>query len=185
MEIYVVNEGDTLQSISDRFDVSVSRLAYDNEIFQGEIVVGQALIIVRPEIVYTVEEGDTLNSIAENFGITVNDILRNNSFLLHENFLLPGRELVITYNIKNIDRLDIDNISTDNSGTYDIISVNSENNNDDINNNNLQTDDNRNNYVINGSRNIDIYGYAYPFIREDVLEEASLYIDGLRPFSYG
>ncbi len=185
MEIYVVNEGDTLQSISDRFDVSVSRLAYDNEIFQGEIVVGQALIIVRPEIVYTVEEGDTLNSIAENFGITVNDILRNNSFLLNENFLLPGRELVITYNIKNIDRLDIDNISTDNSGTYDIISVNSENNNDDINNNNLQTDDNRNNYVINGSRNIDIYGYAYPFIREDVLEEASLYIDELLPFSYG
>lgn len=140
MEIYVVNEGDTLQSIADRFDVSVSRLAYDNEIFQGEIVVGQALIILQPEIVYTVEEGDTLNSIAESFGSTVNDILRNNSFLLNENFLLPGRVLVISYNDNN------DGITTD---------------------------------------NIDIYGYAYPFIREDVLEEASLYIDELLPFSYG
>lgn len=140
MEIYVVNEGDTLQSIADRFDVSVSRLAYDNEIFQGEIVVGQALIILQPEIVYTVEEGDTLNSIAESFGLTVNDILRNNSFLLNENFLLPGRVLVISYNDNN------DGITTD---------------------------------------NIDIYGYAYPFIREDVLEEASLYIDELLPFSYG
>lgn len=140
MEIYVVNEGDTLQSIADRFDVSVSRLAYDNEIFQGEIVVGQALIILQPEIVYTVEEGDTLNSIAESFGLTVNDILRNNSFLLNENFLLPGRVLVISYNDNN------DGKNTD---------------------------------------NIDIYGYAYPFIREDVLEEASLYIDELLPFSYG
>lgn len=140
MEIYVVNEGDTLQSIADRFDVSVSRLAYDNEIFQGEIVVGQALIILQPEIVYTVEEGDTLNSIAESFGLTVNDILRNNSFLLNENFLLPGRVLVISYNDNN------DGITTE---------------------------------------NIDIYGYAYPFIREDVLEEASLYIDELLPFSYG
>lgn len=168
MEIYVVNEGDTLQSIADRFDVSVSRLAYDNEIFQGEIVVGQALIIVRPEIVYTVGEGDTLNSIAESFGITVNDILRNNSFLLNENFLLPGRVLVISYD--DNDGLTTDNIGTDDSGTNNIMPVDFENNNS---------------VDISNSRNTDIYGYAYPFIREDVIEEASLYIDELLPFSYG
>ena len=144
MDIYVVNEGDTLQGIAALYGVSPSRLAYDNEVLRGEIVPGQALIIVRPEVVYTVKDGDTLTDIAESFGISVNQILRNNSYLLNESFLIPGRELVISY---------LDSVEPEDS-----LEVNAD---------------------------IDIYGYAYPFIREDILEEASLYIDELLPFSYG
>ena len=138
MNIYIVKEGDTLSGIAELFDVSVSRLAYDNEIIRSELVVGQALIILDPDIVYTVKNGDTLYGIANSFGISVNDILRNNSYLLNENFLVPGREIIISYERNNEDK------ST-----------------------------------------TDIYGYAYPFIKEDVLEEACLYIDELLPFSYG
>lgn len=144
MDIYVVNEGDTLQGIAALYGVSPSRLAYDNEVLRGEIVPGQALIIVRPEVVYTVKDGDTLTDIAESFGISVNQILRNNSYLLNESFLIPGRELVISY---------LDSVEPE-----DPLEVNAD---------------------------IDIYGYVYPFIREDILEEASLYIDELLPFSYG
>ncbi|MBE5923297.1 MAG: LysM peptidoglycan-binding domain-containing protein [Lachnospiraceae bacterium] len=139
MYIYVVKEGDTVNDIAQMYGVSTARLLYDNEIFNGQIVPGQALIVLVPAFLYEVNEGDTLYAIANNFGVTVNDILRNNSYLLNESFLLPGRELVIEYEKNDGDLL----------------------------------------------KNKDIFGYAYPFIREDVLEEACLYINELLPFSYG
>lgn len=136
MEIYVVKQGDTLQSIAAQFGVSVARLAYDNEIAGEDLVVGQALIIVRPETIYTIQNGDTLQSIAETFQTTVLQLVRNNSYLLNEDFLLPGRQIIIAY--EDVQR-----------------------------------------------RNIEIFGYAYAFIREAVLEECCLYIQELLPFSYG
>ena len=136
MEIYVVKPGDTLQSIAAQYGVTVARLAYDNEIAGEELVVGQALIILRPELVYTIQNGDTLQSIAEEFQTTVLQLVRNNSYLLNEDFLLPGRQIVIAYQ------------DTEN-------------------------------------RDIEIFGYAYAFIMEAVLEECSLYIQELLPFSYG
>ena len=159
MQIYVVNEGDTLQGIAALYGVSASRLAYDNEVLRGEIVPGQALIIVRPEVVYTVKDGDTLTDIAEGFGISVNQILRNNSYLLNESFLVPGRELVISYYESILNENGTTSLTDDNSSIGQ--------------------------GVTNSVADIDIYGYAYPFIREDILEEASLYIDELLPFSYG
>ncbi|MDO5155369.1 MAG: glycosyl hydrolase family 18 protein [Eubacteriales bacterium] len=136
MEIYVVKSGDTLISIAEQFGVSVQRLAYDNEIENDALVVGQALLVLIPEILYVVQNGDTLYSIAEQFNTSILQIVRNNSFLINESFLLPGRELVIQYRQKE-------------------------------------------------NRNINIFGYAYSYIREDVLQESCLYIDELLPFSYG
>lgn len=136
MDIYVVKPGDTLAAIANQYGVSVERLAYDNEIDGNNLVVGQALLILQPETVYTVQNGDTLASIAEQFGTSVLQLTRNNSFLLNENFLLPGRQLVIRY-------------------------------------------------AEQTRREIDIFGYAYAYIREDILEESCLYIDELLPFSYG
>lgn len=136
MEIYVVKAGDTLRSIAEQFGVSVERLAYDNEIRGETLVVGQALIVLRPETIYTIQDGDTLQSIADAFQTTVLQLVRNNSYLLNEDFLLPGRQIVIAY-----------------EGV--------------------------------GRRDIEIFGYAYAFIQEAVLEETCLYIQELLPFSYG
>ena len=97
MDIYVVKPGDTLQSIANQYGVSVERLAYDNEIEGETLVVGQALLILFPDTIYTIQNGDTLTSIAERFDTTALQLVRNNSFLLNEDFLLPGRELVIRY----------------------------------------------------------------------------------------
>lgn len=136
MDIHVVKAGDTLFGIADLYGVSASRIAYDNNINGSNIVIGQALLIVKPEITYIIEEGDTLERIAEKFQTTILSIVRNNSYLLNEDFLLPGRELVITYEAKE-------------------------------------------------ERNIDVFGYAYPYINQQILEESCLYIDELLPFSYG
>ena len=136
MEIYVVKPGDTLNSIANQYGVSVERLAYDNEIEGNTLVVGQALFVLFPDTIYTIQNGDTLTSIAEQFNTTALQLVRNNSFLLNEDFLLPGRELVIRY-------------------------ANTEN------------------------RGIDVFGYAYSYIRQEILEESCLYIQELLPFSYG
>ena len=136
MELYVVKQGDTLQGIAEQFGISAGRIAYDNELAGENLVVGQVLILLRPEIVYTIENGDTLEGIADTFGTTELQLLRNNSYLLNEDFLLPERQIVISY-------ADME------------------------------------------KREIEIFGYAYAFISEAVLEEACLYIQELLPFSYG
>lgn len=136
MEIYVVNAGDTLQSIAAQYGVSAERVAYDNDIRGEELVEGQALIIAIPETVYMIQNGDTIQSIADAFGTTVLQLVRNNSYLLNESFLLPGRQIVIRYTEME-------------------------------------------------QRNIELFGYAYGFIRDDILEESCLYIQELLPFSYG
>lgn len=97
MQIYVVEAGDTLAAIGRRFGVPAARIAYDNELTADHLVVGQALIILEPELTYEVKPGDSLFRIAQQFQITEEALLRNNSFLLDEDFLLPGRELVISY----------------------------------------------------------------------------------------
>ncbi len=139
MEIYIVNEGDTLQGVAAQYGVSAERLAYDNDIEGANLVAGQALIVAIPEQVYIIQNGDTLQSIAQTFGTTPLQIVRNNSYLLDESFLLPGRQIVISY----------------------------------------QLDDE------NSRRDIEIFGYAYGFIRDDILEESCLYMQELLPFSYG
>lgn len=136
MEIYVVQQGDTLESIAEQFGVSAARLAYDNEVTGNRLVVGQALIVLRPELIYTIENGDTLEGIAAQNGTTVLQLVRNNSYLLNEDFLLPGRQIVIAY-----------------EGAQ--------------------------------RRNIELFGYAYAFIQEAILQECCLYINELLPFSYG
>lgn len=136
MEIYVVQFGDTLDSIADQFGVSEQRLAYDNGIEGDMLVVGQALLILFPDVEYVVQNGDTLYSIAQQFQVSVLQLVQNNSFLLNEDFLLPGRTIVIRYRDQE-------------------------------------------------SRKIEISGYAYSYIQEEILQESSLYIDELLPFSYG
>lgn len=151
MEIYIVKEGDTLQSIATQYSVSIERLAYDNDIVKDELVVGQALLIAIPDVVYTIQSGDTLQSIADAFETTILQIVRNNSYLLNENFLLPGREIVIS---------------------YQGVSGDEENGEDNTSNQRSFAD-------------VEIFGYAYGFIRDDILEESCLYINELLPFSYG
>lgn len=136
MEIHVVSEGETLQTIANTYGVSVSRLAYDNEITGDRLVVGQALLVLIPKQIYVIQTGDTLESIAIKYGTSILQLVRNNSYLLNDDFLIPGQSIVISYE-------DAEN------------------------------------------RMIDISGYAYPFIKEGLLQENCLYIDELLPFSYG
>lgn len=97
MEIYLVQQDDTIDSIALKFGISVEKLIIDNGISESYLVVGQTLVITRPVQVYTVKEGDTLGSIAEAYQITVLQLLRNNPELANRQYIYAGESLVISY----------------------------------------------------------------------------------------
>jgi len=65
MIIHVVQPGETIYTIANNYNVSITRLIVENGLTNPEhLVVGQTIVIAYPEEVYIVQEGDTLESIA-------------------------------------------------------------------------------------------------------------------------
>ncbi len=83
MEIYVIQPGDTLFTIAQRFGVSLQALINLNQLPNPErLVPGQAILIpVTPPtpLRYTVVAGDTLYLLAQLFNTTVNELVRVNN----------------------------------------------------------------------------------------------------------
>ncbi len=98
MIIYVVQPGDTLDSIAREYGVPLSRLVSQNDLSDnGNITVGQTIVITYPNQVYTVQSGDTLDSIAQSYGVTVNQLLRNNPILKGSDNIFVGQTIIIDY----------------------------------------------------------------------------------------
>lgn len=98
MEIYIVQPGDTIVSISEKYGITIDKLVEDNGLVNTyELVVGQALVITIPKITYTVETGDTLHGIADKNNVPLMQLLRNNPYLYEREYLYPGETIVISY----------------------------------------------------------------------------------------
>ena len=101
MEIYVVQQGDDIFAIANKFSVSVDRLIQENGlIYPYKLIIGQALVITYPKQSHTVQQGDTLQSIADLYNITLLQIFRNNQSLSNRKYVYTGETLVISYNTK-------------------------------------------------------------------------------------
>jgi len=101
MDIYIVQVGDTIDIIAEKYGASVERLIQDNDITNPDsLVPGQTIVIAYPEITYMVREGDSLESIASAYGVTILQLLRNNPFLSNREYIYPGETLVISYKTK-------------------------------------------------------------------------------------
>lgn len=101
MIIYVVEAGDTMESIADKFRVSMTRLILENGITNpNDLVIGQTIVIAYPKETYMVKEGDTLSEIAISHGVSIMQLLRNNPFLLDRDYIYPGEEIIIRYDTK-------------------------------------------------------------------------------------
>lgn len=102
MIIHIVSAGETLSGVAAEYGISVQNLAADNGVGVSEqLVTGQALAVLIPEIVHTVARGETLASIARSYGTTAIQLLRNNFILGGLNRVTVGQQLVIRYADEN------------------------------------------------------------------------------------
>ncbi|MDD2435683.1 MAG: LysM peptidoglycan-binding domain-containing protein [Bacilli bacterium] len=87
VDIYVVQPGDSLWSISKRLGITVEELKAANNLTSNLLSVGQSLRVPTQQevptpgeyIEYIVRSGDSLYSIARQYGTTVNDLIEFNN----------------------------------------------------------------------------------------------------------
>ncbi|WP_434640520.1 LysM peptidoglycan-binding domain-containing protein [Thermoanaerobacterium thermosaccharolyticum] len=112
---YVVQPGDTLWSISNRFGISLDEIIRANYFMDPNMIYpGQTIIIPCPSktvpmppsppvyehpkegrMVYVVKPGDTLYTIAMRFNTTVDAILKANPDIQNPSLIYPGQRIII------------------------------------------------------------------------------------------
>ncbi|MBI5794663.1 M23 family metallopeptidase [Candidatus Uhrbacteria bacterium] len=100
IETYVIQEGDTLGAIAEKFGLSLSTILWSNNLnFTSTIQPGDELSILPVDgVLYTVRNGDTLSSIARNFSVDTKTIMAHNGIesadrlAIGAKLLLPGGE---------------------------------------------------------------------------------------------
>jgi spore germination protein len=103
MEIHVVQNGETLQSIAENYKLSVDSLMQENGLESSDTIsTGQSLVIVKPDVIKTVREGDSLDDIATEFNISLIQLYANNPYLAEREFIYPGDTIAISYQSKGI-----------------------------------------------------------------------------------
>jgi tyrosinase len=99
-QTYIVQRGDTLRIIANRFGTTVDAILKLNpQITNANIIfVGQSIrlpegVIIPPtgDQTYIVQRGDTLRIIANRFGTTVTAILQLNPQITNPNLIFPGQ----------------------------------------------------------------------------------------------
>ncbi|MDD3394610.1 MAG: glycosyl hydrolase family 18 protein [Anaerotignum sp.] len=98
MTIHVVSAGDTIYSIAAQYNVPARQIMDDNAIINPNLLtLGQALLILEPDVTYQVQQGDSIFSIAQNFGVSPNILLQNNPQLAVTGTIYPGQTLIISF----------------------------------------------------------------------------------------
>ena len=96
--IYIVQDGDTLYQIANRYNTTVAELKRLNQLTSDILQIGQVIKVPNIEeeqndTLYTVKSGDSLWNIARKFNITVDELKRKNN--LTNNLLQIGQILKI------------------------------------------------------------------------------------------
>ena len=104
-EMHIVSEGDTLWSISDKYNIDIKDITRMNSLNKGSILrLGQQLTIgnknihrniesKKRTILYSVKQGDNLYKISDIFDVSVEDIKQINKFETSD--LMPGQIIKI------------------------------------------------------------------------------------------
>ena len=98
-EYYIVQKGDTLYSISKKFQMKIEELKELNNISSDTLQVGQVLIINGNKMpdnnqTYIVKKGDSLWGISKKYNIPINELIAINK--LDDLTLQIGQELIVT-----------------------------------------------------------------------------------------
>ena len=106
MIIYVTQPGDSLYSISKKYDVPLPQLMSDNGAEDLMFLpVGLALIINNDVQNYTVRPGQSIYSIARAFGLTPEEILTINPQLETPDSIRPGDVIKIPVQTEKLGKI--------------------------------------------------------------------------------
>jgi len=98
---YVVESGDILGSIAEKFELNISSILWANNLsFYSTIRPGQKIKIPAVDgLVYKIKKGDTLEKIAKTYQSDINDIVEFNKLVsVHD--IVAGQEIMIPGGIK-------------------------------------------------------------------------------------
>ena len=136
MVIYVVQSGDSIFSIAQRFGTSSEEIISSNMLTQPEsLVIGQTIVIPVDSFPYQLQRGETLYSLSQRFGIPLSELLDANPQITDPSNMAIGDTITIPSPPEKL-------------------------------------------------RAILANGYAFPNIREEVLNDTLPYLSFLSPFSY-
>ncbi|MHB9091518.1 MAG: LysM peptidoglycan-binding domain-containing protein, partial [Chloroflexota bacterium] len=98
---YVVQPGDSVGGIADRFGISVETMLWANQIDDPNSIIPGSELVVLPVsgVMYTVKAGDTILSIAERFGADPNEVMMANgiddplALQVGDKVVMPGGKL--------------------------------------------------------------------------------------------
>lgn len=102
LQTHVIQPGDTLYDISNKYSVSISTLLDFNNIENPrKIQVGQKIVYPQPDgIIYEVKKGDSISYIAKMFFCSPGDVLRANN-LDYDEIIVPGQRIFIPLRVFN------------------------------------------------------------------------------------
>lgn len=95
-ETYIVQSGDTLSKISDKYGTSVDKIVNLNKLLSTILEPGQYLEIPNT---YIVSEGDTLYKISIKLGVSIPELLESTPTIKNPHWIYPGQ--IIKVPIKN------------------------------------------------------------------------------------
>lgn len=98
MDIYIVKEGETIDQIAKRFNLSIDDLKSVNDININNLNPGDEInipfILSQDFIYYVIEQGDTLKNIAEKNKVDL-DILAHLNGLEINDYIYPNQTIII------------------------------------------------------------------------------------------
>ena len=101
-QTYTIKKGDSLYSISKKYNTTVDAIKKINNLTSNNLTIGTTIQIPSPNQknnTYTVERGDTLYSIAKRLGVSIDSLKAANN--LTTNMLSVGDKLIIPTEEKN------------------------------------------------------------------------------------
>ncbi len=95
MVIHVVQSGDTLWGISQRYRVDMNQIIVANQIANpNQLVIGEAIVIPEAARYHIIQHGETLWLIAQRYGVTIESIINENK-IENPALIYPGQRLKI------------------------------------------------------------------------------------------
>lgn len=108
MVIYTVKNGDSLYSISQKYNFPISRIVRDNQLENLMwLPVGLSLVIMTDNVAYKVQSGDSLYKISREYGVTIDSILRANPSITNPFSIRAGQTINIPFETPNYGKISV------------------------------------------------------------------------------